>query len=59
MPLVKMAGRELNIFGLAPGWDINSDIDEDLDFPLGGEIPSEQDFAFCLPAPSMRIPATN
>ena len=39
--------------------DSDIDEDEDLDFPLGGEIPNEQDFAFCLPAPSMRIPPTN
>ena len=57
-----MAERRIGDFHLAPsGWGMDSDIDEDedLDFPLGGEIPSEQDFAFCLPAPSMRIPPTN
>ena len=54
-----MAERRIEDFCLAPsGWDIDSDIDEDLDFPFRGEILSELDFAFCPPAPSMRIPPT-
>ena len=37
-----MAERRIEDFRLAPpGWGMDSDSDEDLDFPLRGELPSE------------------
>ena len=53
MPPVDMAERRIENIRLAPpGWGMDSDSDED----LGGELPSELDFAFCPPA---MVPPTN